>query len=137
MIRTYSELAELNTFEQRYKYLRLGDRCGKETFGFDRYLNQVFYKSKEWRRIRDVVICRDMGCDLGMADYPCGPFPIVHHMNPIRKEQILAGDLSLLDPEYLVLCSFDTHELIHFGADDISLKTIAERKPNDQCPWKT
>lgn len=136
MIRTYSELSKLKTFQERYEYLKLDSRLGEETFGFDRYLNQVFYRSKEWRWVRPKVIIRDEGFDLGVEGYPCGYGSIVHHMNPISPEQILNADPSILNPEYLILCSDDTHDMIHFGKEGPYCRDPIERRPNDQCPWK-
>lgn len=136
MIRTYSEMILLPTFEERFEYLKLGGRVGEETFGFDRYLNQVFYKSPEWLEARDYVIIRDCGCDLAMADREIRTRILVHHMNPIRKEDILKRSKFLFDPEYLVCTIKSTHDAIHYG--DINLLTIApiERRPNDTCPWR-
>lgn len=137
-IRTYSELILLPTFEERYRYLRIGGRVGKETFGFDRYLNQVFYKSGEWLDIRDYVISRDNGCDLGMLDreIPDKVPILVHHMNPVTKEDILRRSKFLLDPEYLISTVKNTHDAIHYGDDSILLTGLIERCENDTCPWK-
>lgn len=137
-IRTYSELILLPTFEERYRYLRIGGRVGKETFGFDRYLNQVFYKSGEWLDIRDYVISRDNGCDLGMLDreIPDKVPILVHHMNPVTKEDILRRSKFLLDPEYLISTVKNTHDAIHYGDDSILFTGLIERCENDTCPWK-
>lgn len=134
-IRCYSELIQLKTLQERYEYLKLSSRVGVQTFGFDRYLNQVFYRSREWRRVRDIVTCRDDGCDLGVEGYPCGPYGVVHHMNPVRKQQLLDGDPDLLNPEYLILVSVDTHEMIHYG-DWLEKPEPIVRAPNDQVPWR-
>ena len=136
MTRTYSELITFPTFEERFEYLKLGGKVGEETFGFDRYLNQVFYKSPEWLEARDYVIIRDNGCDLAMEDREIKTRILVHHMNPIRKEDILKRSKYLFDPEYLVCTIKSTHDAIHYG--DGSLLTFApvERKPNDTCPWR-
>ena len=136
MIRTYSELITFPTFEERFEYLKLGGKVGEETFGFDRYLNQIFYKSPEWLEARDYVIIRDGGCDLAMEDREIKSRILVHHMNPISKEDILKRSKFLFDPEYLVCTIKSTHDAIHYG--DISLLTFApvERKPNDTCPWR-
>lgn len=136
MIRTYSELIALPTFEERFEYLKLGGKVGEETFGFDRYLNQVFYKSPEWLDVRDYVIIRDGGCDLAMEDREIKTRILVHHMNPIRLEDIVKRSKILLDPEYLICTIKSTHDAIHFG--DASLLTLApvERKPYDTCPWR-
>lgn len=137
-IRTYSELILLPTFEERYQYLRIGGRVGKETFGFDRYLNQVFYKSGEWLDMRDYVISRDNGCDLGMLDreIPDKVPILVHHMNPVTKEDILRRSKFLLDPEYLISTVKNTHDAIHYGDDSILFTGLIERCENDTCPWK-
>jgi hypothetical protein len=135
-IRNYSELIELPTFEERFEYLRLDGRVGEETFGFDRHLNQVFYKSKEWLQVRDQVIARDNGCDLGMEGHEIYSKILVHHMNPVSKEDILKRSEWILNPEYLICTIKNTHDAIHYG--DKSLLTTApiERRPNDTCPWR-
>lgn len=135
-IRTYSELITFTTFEDRYRYLRLGGRVGEETFGFDRYLNQIFYKDPEWRAVRDEVIFRDDGCDLGMQGWKIYGRILVHHINPITKEDILRRDPKLFDMENLICTSKLTHDAIHYGDDSILFKDPIERKPNDMCPWK-
>ena len=135
-IKTYSELITLPTFEERYRYLRLGGRVGEETFGFDRYLNQVFYKSKEWLSIRDYVIVRDMGCDLGMEDRQIHGKILVHHMNPIRVEDIVRRSEFLLNPEYLISTMKNTHDAIHYGDEGLLITVPRERTKNDTCPWK-
>ena len=114
-IRTYSELVRLPTFKQRYEYLRLGGSVGEDTFGFDRYLNQIFYKSKEWNRIRDQVIIRDHGCDLGLDGYEINDRILIHHMNPITKADILERTEFLLNPDYLISTMKRTHDAIHYG----------------------
>lgn len=135
-IRTYSELITFKTFEERYEYLRLGGKIGEDTFGFDRYLNQRFYTSKEWQRIRDQVILRDNGCDLGMPDREIYSRIIVHHMNPIRKEDILDRSKFLLDPEFMICTFKNTHDAIHYGDRSILFEEPIERTPNDTCPWR-
>lgn len=135
-IRTYSELITFPTFEERYEYLRLKGRVGEETFGFDRYLNQVFYKSKEWRSIRDYVIARDNGCDLGMEGYEIYGQILIHHMNPITKEDILQRRDVLLNPEYLITTVKNTHDAIHYGDVNLLVTTPIERRKNDTCPWR-
>lgn len=135
-IRTYSELIVLPSFEERYRYLRLGGKIGEETFGFSRYLNQVFYKSKEWLSIRNQVILRDFGCDLGVRGYDIHGRIIVHHMNPITKEDIVRRSEFLLDPEYLISTSHNTHEAITYGDETLLIKGPIERYKNDTCPWK-
>lgn len=136
-IRTYSELIKINTFEERYDYLKTPGRVGEETFGFDRYLNQAFYKSKEWIRVRNIVIARDLGCDLAIDRLEIFGIIIVHHMNPITIDDLLNRTKYLLDPEFLVCTSDNTHKAIHYGDKDLlSRNTFAERKPNDTCPWR-
>ena len=135
-IRTYSELITLPTFEERYRYLRLGGRVGEETFGFDRYLNQIFYTSNEWRDVRDYVIIRDGGCDLGMADREIFGKILVHHMNPIRQEDILRRSKFLLDPEYLICTVKNTHDAIHYGDESLLILPPVERTKYDTCPWR-
>lgn len=137
MIRTYSELCRLRTFEERYEYLRLRGDVGKETFGYDRIFNQRFYTSKEWERVRNFVITRDLGCDLGIPGYEIKGMSIyIHHMNPITLEDIECRTEILLDPEYLITTCHSTHNAIHYGRDAIFSRGPVERKPNDTCPWK-
>lgn len=137
-IKTYSELIQLETFEERYEYLRLGGRVGEETFGFDRYLNQAFYKLEEWLDVREFVIIRDNGCDLGSADHeiPEGVVIMVHHINPITKEDILERNPCLFDPENLITTIKRTHDAIHYGDKSLLNLPPVERRPNDTCPWK-
>lgn len=136
MIRTYSELIRLPTFEERFNYLKLHGEVAGETFGFDRYLNQKFYKSYEWQQVRDKVIMRDMGCDLACRDLPINGKIIIHHMNPISIEDLQQNQGILLDPEFLVCVSMDTHNAIHYGDDSILNKNkFEERKPNDTKLW--
>lgn len=135
-IRTYSELITLPTFEERYQYLRLNGRVGEETFGFDRWLNQKFYKDPEWLRIRDEVIIRDNGCDLAIPGREIYSRILIHHMNPITKDDILQRSQYLLDPEYLICTIKNTHDAIHYGDENLLVKGPVERKPNDTCPWR-
>lgn len=136
-IRTYSELVKLPTFEERYRYLRLGSQVGDETFGHDRYLNQSFYKSKEWFRIRDEVILRDCGCDLGIPGRDIYKRVIIHHMNPLTKTDIIDRTDFLLNPEYLICTTKRTHDAIHYSDDSILIPDILpERSANDTCPWR-
>ena len=135
-IRTYSELCKLKTFEERFEYLKLDGEVGKETFGFDRYLNQVFYKSPEWHRVRNEVILRDNGCDLGIEDREIHGRVLVHHMNPITKEDILNRSEMILNPEYLICTIKNTHDAIHYSDENILVKAPVERSKNDTCPWK-
>ena len=135
-IRTYSELIQLPTFEERFRYLRLKGSVGKETFGFDRYLNQNFYRSSAWKRVRDQVIVRDNGCDLGIDDRIIYGKILIHHMNPINDEDILNMTDILLNPEYLICVTLDTHNAIHYGDEDLLIKEPVVRFKNDTCPWK-
>lgn len=135
-LRTYSELKQLNTFEERYEYLKLDGQVGVDTFGFDRYLNQVFYKSPEWRSVRNEVIVRDNGCDLGIGGREIHTKILVHHMNPISKEDILERSDILLNPEYLITTVKRTHDAIHYGDADTLIKDPIERSVNDTCPWR-
>lgn len=135
-IKTYSELITLPTFEERYEYLRIGGRVGEETFGFDRYLNQIFYKSKEWLSIRDQVIARDNGCDLGIPGREIHRRILIHHMNPITVEDILNRSDFLLNPEYLICTVKNTHDAIHYGDENLLNKDPIERTKNDTCPWR-
>lgn len=135
-IRTYSELISLPTFKDRYEYLRLDGKVGEETFGFDRYLNQMFYKTKEWLAVRDQVILRDNGCDLAMEGYEIHGRILIHHMNPITKEDILRRSDFLMNPEYLISTIKRTHDAIHYGDERLLFSMPVERSPNDTCPWK-
>lgn len=135
-IRTYSKLILLPTFEERYDYLRLSGFVGKETFGFDRYLNQNFYRSPEWKRVRDFVIIRDNGCDLGIKDRIIHGKIIIHHMNPICIDDIQTVSDFLLDPEYLICTAHQTHNAIHYGDEKLLTHNPIERRTNDTCPWK-
>lgn len=138
MNKTYSELIKLSTFEERFKYLKLEGTVCEETFGFDRYLNQIFYKSKEWRSIRDYVISRDNGCDLAIngREIPEGVQILIHHMNPIAASDILHRSDILLNPEYLITTIKSTHDAIHYGNDIPTVMAPIERTKNDTCPWK-
>ena len=135
-IRTYSELITLPTFIDRYRYLKLGGKVGEDTFGFDRYLNQVFYQSKEWRSIRDYVITRDNGCDLGIPGHEIYGRILIHHMNPITADDILKRSDLLLNPEYLICTIKNTHDAIHYSDESLLITDPLERSKNDTCPWK-
>lgn len=136
-IRTYQKLIKFPTFEERFEYLRLDGQVGADTFGFDRIFNQRFYRSKEWQQIRGQVILRDQGCDLGLEGYDIQNGIVIHHMNPITLEDIENTTDILLDPEYLICCTHDTHNAIHYGDQKIfRSKVLVERKPNDTIPWK-
>lgn len=135
-IKTYSELIQYPTFEDRFKYLQLKGRVGEDTFGFDRYINQRFYRSVEWKRIRDQVILRDKGCDLGILGHEIYERVIIHHMNPISAKDISDATDYLLNPEYLICVSHLTHNAIHYGDESILVITPIERRKNDTCPWR-
>lgn len=135
-IRTYSELIKLPTFEERFRYLSLEGIVGASTFGFDRYLNQVFYRSQRWKKIRDHVILRDNGCDLAMEGYEIYDRILVHHMNPITIEDIERESEYLIDPEFLISTVHNTHNAIHYGDESLLPILPVERRPNDTCPWK-
>ena len=137
IIRSYRELKNLKTYQERYEYLRLKGSVGKETFGFDRIFNQQFYRSPEWLRVRDEVIIRDNGCDLGVTGYEIyGQRILVHHMNPITLEDIETGSELLFNPDYLITTVHSTHNAIHYGDANLLIKDPIERKRNDTCPWR-
>ena len=136
MIRTYSELIKLNTFEDRFEYLKLNGQVGSETFGFDRYFNQVFYRSREWKRIRNEVIIRDNGCDLGITGREIFGNVLIHHMNPITLQDIESQSTFLMDPEYLICTTHQTHNAIHYGNKELLLSDPIIRSKNDTCPWR-
>ena len=134
--RCYSELIKIQSFEERYRYLKLDGKVGVDTFGFDRYLNQALYTSQKWKRIRDIVIVRDNGCDLGVIGHEIHGRILIHHMNPIDQKLILERDPIIFDPEYLICVTHVTHNAIHYG-DERQLRTgIVERSKNDTCPWR-
>lgn len=136
-IRTYDELIQFPSYEERFEYLKLGGRVGEDTFGFDRYLNQTFYKTEEWKNVRNEVIIRDNGCDLGVPDREIrGSRILVHHMNPITKEDILNRSEFLLNPKYLITTVKTTHDAIHYGDEDLLPKGPVVRTKNDTCPWR-
>ena len=136
-IKTYSELSLLSTFEERYRYLQLNGNVGEETFGFERIFNQRFYRSREWKRVRNVIIIRDNGCDLGIPDRPIYGKIIIHHLNPITMDDILHNTELLMNPEYLVCTSHDTHNAIHYGDEELLISSIPIiRTKNDTCPWR-
>lgn len=136
MIRTYSELSSIKTFDERFEYLKLGGFVGEETFGFNRYINQKFYQSYEWKRVRREVIIRDNGCDLGVDGYEINKGIIIHHMNPITKDDIANITEYLLNPEYLITTMLMTHNAIHYGDVSLIQSIPIERAKNDTCPWK-
>ena len=135
-IRTYSELIQLDTFEERFRYLKLDGTVGESTFGTDRYINQMFYNSDEWKELRRKIIIRDNGCDLGIDDRIIYGKILIHHMNPINDEDILNMTDILFNPEYLICVTLDTHNAIHYGDEDLLIKEPVVRFKNDTCPWK-
>lgn len=135
-LRRYSEMIRLNTFKERYEYLRIAGVVGDSTFGFDRYLNQLLYTSDKWRRVREQIIIRDNGCDLAMPGYDLRSKIIIHHMNPITMEDIENVSEDIFNPENLVCVSHRTHNAIHFGDESLLPQIPIERKPNDTCPWR-
>lgn len=135
MTRTYTELAELPTFEDRYHYLALRGQVGASTFGFDRWVNQQFYRSREWRQIRNHVIARDNGCDLGIDGYEIYDRVYIHHMNPIGVREIVHGDEDIIDPEYLITTTHQTHNAIHYGDESLLPRLSVERSAGDTQLW--
>lgn len=135
-IKTYSEISLLKTFEERFRYLQLNGVVGEETFGFDRFINQAFYRSQEWKSIRDFVIIRDSGCDLGIDGHDIYSKVFIHHMNPILPRDIETKSDLLLNPEYLITTTLDTHNAIHYGDESLLVTAPVERSRNDTCPWK-
>ena len=133
--RTYSELSRLSTFEDRYQYLKLGGSVGESTFGFDRWVNQEFYRSREWKNVRDQVIVRDNGCDLGVLGYEIYSNLMVHHMNPISVDDIVHGFEWILDPNFLITTSHRTHNAIHYGDESLLPRGPVERKFGDTHLW--
>lgn len=135
-IKTYSELITLPTLEERYRYLRLRGCVGKETFGHDRYLNQILYTSPEWRSFRREIIIRDDGLDLGCEGFNIFGRILVHHINPITVEDVLNRSFKVFDPDNVICCSHNTHQAIHYGDESLLPLLPPERKPNDTCPWR-
>ena len=136
IIRTYTELMKLETFEERYKYLKLVAKVGEETFGLERYLNQQFYHSQEWKSLRSQIIIRDNACDLGIPGREMDSRIIIHHMNPITKDDLIHQSDFLLNPEYLICTSKKTHSAIHYGDDKMLFGEMVERSKDDTCPWR-
>lgn len=134
-IRRYHELMQLKTFEERYEYLRLSGQIGLDTFGYDRYLNQDFYQSEEWKRLRREIIVRDSGRDLGIEGRELESGIQIHHMNPIDRDDILDRSEFLLNPEFLICVSAITHKAIHYGNRDGLIRDPVERRPGDTAPW--
>ena len=136
IIKTYSELSKLETFKERYQYLKLDGIVGEETFGFDRYLNQILYKSDEWQSCRNNIIIRDDGCDLGCEGFEVHGRILIHHINPITVEDIVNRNPNVFDPENLILTSHNTHQAIHYGNEDLLIQEPIVRSKNDTCPWR-
>ena len=136
IIRTYSELIKLNSFKERYEYLRLDGRVGEATFGFERYLNQQFYHSREWRSVKDSIVTRDLGCDLAVTGFEIHERIYIHHMNPVTAEDIRQSTEYLLNPEFLICTTQNTHNAIHYGDSSLLCMEPITRTPFDMCPWK-
>ena len=133
--RSYSELSRLNTFEDRFEYLKLSGGVGRSTFGFDRYINQAFYTSKEWRDVRQHVVIRDGGCDLGIFDHEIHAEILIHHMNPMSVDDIINREPWIMDPEFLITTTHRTHNNIHFGSSNLTPKVVISRSPRDTKLW--
>lgn len=140
LIKSYSELIKLDSFFERYNYVKLKGKVGEDTFGFDRYLNQIFYHDDAWKRVRRHVALRDSNgediCDLGISDRPISGRVYVHHLNPITEEDILERRDWILDPEFLISASFNTHNAIHYGDESLLIHEPVVRRPGDTCPWR-
>lgn len=134
-IRRYSELRRFESFDDRFEYLKLGGEVGRSTFGFDRYINQTFYQSREWKQVRQHVIIRDNGCDLGVPGYEINGGLTVHHLNPMNVDDIVHGEDWILDPEYLICVSNDTHNAIHYGDRNLLPREFVTRRPGDTKLW--
>lgn len=135
-IKTYSEMLTYGTFIERFRYLKLSGKVGKETFGYDRYLNQILYRSDEWRRFRDQIILRDNGCDLACEGFEIHGKILVHHINPISVEDVIDRNPCIFDPENAIVTTLNTHNAIHYGDETILVTEPIVRTPNDTCPWK-
>ena len=135
MTRRYSELSRFGSFEKRYEYLRLGGEVGQSTFGFDRHINQKFYRSREWKQIRDFVIVRDSGCDLGICGYEIAQGALIHHMNPMSVNDIIHGNDWILNPDFLITTTQNTHNAIHYGDASLLPKGVVVRQPGDTKLW--
>lgn len=134
--RSYSELVRLRTFEERFDYLQLRGQVGRQTFGFERYLNQRFYTSTQWRQVRNLVIARDLGCDLACEGFDIHENIVIHHMNPMTPEDLIDGQESILDPEFLITTTHRTHNAIHYGTRESLAPTFVERRPGDTLLWE-
>lgn len=135
-MKTYSQMILLNTFDERFDYLKLSGSVGEETFGYSRYLNQTLYRSPEWKQIRRDVILRDHGCDLAIPGYEINGKILVHHINPITLKDIEERNPKIFDMNNLVTVSFMTHQALHYGSKELIIHDPIERTPNDTCPWK-
>lgn len=135
-IKTYSELITLPTFLDRYRYLRIGGAVGKETFGYDRYLNQMLYRTPEWKRFRNEIIIRDNGCDLAIDGYEIVGKILIHHINPITVEDVIRRNPMIFDPENVISVSHNTHNAIHYGDESLLITEPIIRTQNDTCPWR-
>jgi len=135
LIRTYSELRRFDTFEERFEYLKLNGQVGRSTFGFDRWVNQKFYTSYEWKHARDLVIFRDDGCDLGIPGYEINANILIHHMNPLSMNDIIHGEEWIFDPNYLITTTKSTHNDLHYGVERSYPRTVVTRNPNDTKLW--
>ena len=136
MSKSYSELIRIPTFLERFRYLQIGGKVGADTFGHDRYLNQILYRTTEWKRFRNRIILRDQGYDLGCEGYEIFGKVLVHHINPITIEDILRRDHKILDPDNVISTCLDTHNAIHYGDESLLITDPIERKPNDTCLWR-
>lgn len=135
-IKTYSELITFSTFEERFEYLQLKGIVGQETFGFDRYLNQILYNSKEWKHLRNEIIVRDNGCDLALEGFEIHGRILIHHINPITIDDVIKRREMVFDPENLICVTHNTHNAIHYGDKSLLIAGPIERRANDSCPWK-
>lgn len=135
-IKTYSELITFSTFEDRFEYLQLKGIVGQETFGFDRYLNQILYNSKEWKHLRNEIIVRDNGCDLALEGFEIHGRILIHHINPITIDDVIKRRGIVFDPENLICVTHNTHNAIHYGDKSLLITGPIERRANDTCPWK-
>lgn len=136
MMKTYNELLAFKTFDERFDYLKISGLVGEETFGYSRYLNQLLYRSPEWRHLRKEIILRDNGCDLGLDNYEINGKIMVHHINPITLQDIENRNPKIYDMNNLITVSFDTHQAIHYGNKDMLHYEIIDRRPNDMIPWR-
>lgn len=134
-MKTYTEMSKFKTYKDRYRYLRIGGKVGDRTFGYERYLNQVFYTSSKWRQLRNSIIIRDEGNDLGVDGYSIKGSIYIHHINPLTKQQIESNDPAMFDPENLICVSFDTHQAIHYGNEDLLPEVYISRSANDTKLW--